>query len=214
VRLKNQLKTYKTYWDAQAVKDTPSDAITYIALGDSAAQGIGASKPENGYVGLLASELNAKTNRPVHIVNLSVSGATVNDVTSKQLSQLDTSAVGQAVITLEIGANDVARSYNQSKFTEDVNKLFSVLPKNTIVSDVPSFVKTRLAGKELDAIKANIVLHAAAAKYGFKLVPLYETTNKKNSWRNNAVDLFHPNDSGYKNWYEAFKDQVSDAVVY
>lgn len=48
-----------------------------MALGDSAAQGVGVDDPADGYVSLVGRHLAEITGRNVRIVNLSVSGATV-----------------------------------------------------------------------------------------------------------------------------------------
>src|SRR5438045_3830925 len=62
------LKTFDTYWNNRAQKE--GDFI-YVALGDSAAQGVGASKPANGYVGLIATHIQESTGRTVRVINLS-----------------------------------------------------------------------------------------------------------------------------------------------
>ena len=46
------------YW---SVPRGEAGGLLYVALGDSAAQGIGASHPDRGYVGLLADRLRAAT---------------------------------------------------------------------------------------------------------------------------------------------------------
>ena len=48
---------YKNFW---ANKSQESGEITYLALGDSAAQGIGATSPMRGYVGIIAKRLDDK----------------------------------------------------------------------------------------------------------------------------------------------------------
>lgn len=59
--------------------------LLYVAPGDSAAQGIGASDPQRGYVGLLAKRLRDNAGRPVQIVKLSRSGARIKDVLDTQV---------------------------------------------------------------------------------------------------------------------------------
>jgi len=71
-QLRHQVDRDRDYWAAP--KGEPG-GILYVALGDSVAQGIGASGPERGYVGLLAERLRIATGRPVLVVNLSRSGA-------------------------------------------------------------------------------------------------------------------------------------------
>src|SRR5665213_2742027 len=48
LELKANIGRYADYWRSQA---TASGNFTYVVLGDSAAQGLGASKPQLGYVG-------------------------------------------------------------------------------------------------------------------------------------------------------------------
>lgn len=77
-RLRRSVGRYAAFWrNRQRAQeaDGAGDAqggLLYVALGDSAAQGIGASRPDRGYVGLLAAALEQAGGRPVQLVNLSV----------------------------------------------------------------------------------------------------------------------------------------------
>ncbi|MDQ3151126.1 MAG: SGNH/GDSL hydrolase family protein, partial [Actinomycetota bacterium] len=53
---------YRRYWLRRA--EEPGE-LRYVALGDSLTQGIGASRPERGYVGLIADALAQRTGRTV-----------------------------------------------------------------------------------------------------------------------------------------------------
>ncbi len=70
--LNETLPVNSAWWREHA--KTEGDLL-YVALGDSTAQGIGASRPGNGYVGILADRIRALSGRTVRTVNLSVSGA-------------------------------------------------------------------------------------------------------------------------------------------
>ncbi len=213
VRLSSEVKSYKTYWDKRAAQNVPDNAITYVALGDSAAQGIGASSPGKGYVGLLADHIASKSGKPVHVVNLSKSGATIQDVVESQLPALNKLNVSKdSIITLEIGANDAGRGTSPASFNEQADKLFNFLPPQAIVSDLPSFLSTRKRAQEPAVLALNAILQEQAAKHGLKLAPLHQTTKDRNNWSTNAIDFFHPNNSGYNNWYLAFKNAVEAAV--
>jgi lysophospholipase L1-like esterase len=214
LRLRNQVVRYKSYWESQTETPAEPNAVTYIALGDSTAQGIGASKPENGYVGLLASEITASTHRPVHIINISKSGAKIADVINEQLPQLASLKTGKAVITMEIGANDMVANADEDAIRAGAEQLFSQLPKNVIVSDIPSFSKTWLSSREIKIAQSNKIYREVARKHGFELVPLYDRLKSTHGWSGNAIDFFHPNDKGYEVWAEVFKDKVLKAVVY
>ena len=53
VQLRANLANYARYWQERPT----TGEFVYVALGDSAAQAIGASRAERGYVGLLASHI-------------------------------------------------------------------------------------------------------------------------------------------------------------
>src|SRR3954454_3357696 len=58
------------YWRGKANEPVPTGALRLVALGDSATQAIGATHPEDGFVGRIAAHAHAVTGRPVHIQNL------------------------------------------------------------------------------------------------------------------------------------------------
>jgi lysophospholipase L1-like esterase len=99
---------------ASAAPGTPARAQrVYLALGDSLAFGIGASTPQNGYVGLLGSFFQMASHGNVDTtLNLSVPGETAGSfITGGQLAQavaaIDNSGSNTRVLTLDIGGNDL-----------------------------------------------------------------------------------------------------------
>lgn len=207
LRLKGQPNRYATYWNDQnqAVLQS-TEPLTYVALGDSTAQGVGATRTENGYVSLLRDDLASKTGRPVRLINLSVSGAKLADVAAIQLPRLQQVALtSDTLITLAIGANDM-RTYDAETFSKQLETIFSRLPPQTIVADIPYFGGGRLRAYEKNAQAANVIIREVAAKYGLKRAPLYEITKRRDSLKAYAIDLFHPSNTGYRNWYDAFKE--------
>jgi len=202
--LKQSVSNYKVYWDKQALKPAESSAITYVALGDSAAQGIGASSPRKGYVGLLAESLSKKYDRPVRVINLSVSGAKVNDVIRDQLPKLEAlNLPDDTIITLEIGANDMG-NFNAADFKNQFETVLARLPSQTVVSDIPYFGGGRAKSKEPNAVTASAVIAQAVQKANLRLAPLYATTKTGDSFWTSGADFFHASDTGYKNWHKAF----------
>jgi lysophospholipase L1-like esterase len=198
-----QIKRYPAYWHKQAQKQVTDNTLVYIALGDSTAQGIGASSPARGYVGLVAKRLAESTGRPVKVINVSVSGAKVADVLQKQLPQI---AVIQAdVVTIEIGANDV-RTYNKQQFDTEFAELVKKLPKGTYVSDMPRFDKP--APRER-AIEMSATIKQLVDGSDLKLVPLFEYTSKNKSFWRNSTDRFHPSNQAYVYWADAFWSQIN-----
>ncbi|MBC7707780.1 SGNH/GDSL hydrolase family protein [Polaromonas sp.] len=196
LQLRSSLTSNATYWKQRSAV---MGEITYVALGDSAAQGIGASKPANGYVGIIAERLERKTGKTVRVVNLGVSGAKVQDVIDKQIPQLKN--YKPDYVTIEAGANDVV-NFNAAKFKASYDQLVPLLPANTVVATMPNF-GGRISRD--NAVKAaNNIVRETAASRGLLVADLYTVTKSHESPFNYAADFFHPNNRGYKNWADAF----------
>ncbi len=101
-RLKGEVMTYSKYW---SIPRGQNGGLVYLALGDSAAQGIGASQPDRGYVGLIADQIRMQTSRPVQVINVSKSGAKLADVIRDQLPLI--AKYKADIITVDIGGNDI-----------------------------------------------------------------------------------------------------------
>ncbi|UOE44134.1 SGNH/GDSL hydrolase family protein [Agromyces larvae] len=194
------------YWREQrAETDATPGALLYVAIGDSAAQGIGASRPGHSYVGFIARGIAEASGRPVRAVNLGISGATVRMAIEKELPLLD--PLEPDVLTVSIGANDIAE-FDPQRFDRDIRELISRLPAHAIVADLPSFY---FLAAQRKVRLANRMLRAAAAERGLEVVPLHARTDRQGLWgvtTQFAGDLFHPNDRGYRVWAAAFLPAV------
>ena len=188
---------FAEYWTSQ--NRTATGTLTYVALGDSAAQGIGTKDPTHGYVGLLAARIEQQTGQKVRLINLSVTGARIKDVTTKQLPQL--AQYKPDIVTVEIGGNDVVH-YDNQQFTRDFQELTGKLPKGTYISDMP-FFGGRIA-KNREALQAGTHIYDSVATNQLRLVPLQKFTRERDSILAYAPDCFHPSDRGYRNWADAF----------
>ena len=182
--------------------------LLYVALGDSAAQAVGASDPQHGYVSLLADRLRDSTGRPVEIVNLSKSGARVKDVLDTQLPAL--AALGRTpdVVTVAIGGNDV-RAFDRDTFAREAERLAAALPEGTYVADAPYFMHGRW---KRDAAQAAGLLRQEAADKGLSRVALYDALKAQGAramFTQFAADWFHPNDRGHRVWADAFWREMS-----
>lgn len=197
-----QILRYPKYWEAQAKIPNTNNTLTYVALGDSTAQGIGATSPARGYVGLVAKELESKYNRPVKVINVSKSGALVADVLQSQLQQIKD--IKPDIVTIEIGANDV-RNYDKQRFESEYGELAKKLPKGTYVSNMPRFDDSNARAI---AIEMNGIIADLAKQNDLVLVPLFEYTSRNTSIWRNSTDRFHPSNQSYKYWAAAFLSQI------
>ncbi len=203
VMLKRSVSRYAKYW--HSVSD--EGQFTYVVLGDSAAQAVGASSPEKGYVYLIARRVEQKTGKKVRIVNLSVSGAKVRDVLEKQIPELKNYKAD--LVTVEVGANDVV-SGDTNSFGKTYDELTKALPKGSFVADIAYFGgRVRKNGQ---ALSLNKYIHESVQKNDLKLVNLQQETHDRQSLRNYGADLFHPSNHGYEAWADAFWKQIEPTI--
>ena len=177
-RVKRGVAVARRFWSQP--QGAPG-GLLYVALGDSAAQGVGASRPDRGYVGLLAERLGCTTGQPVQVVNLSSSGATIEDLLREQLPRLQ--RLQPDLVTVAIGGPS---------------------PPQTVIADLPYFMHGHW---ERDARRSAETVTRIATAHGLSVVPLHEALRRE-GWAAMAseftADWFHPNDRGYRVWADAF----------
>lgn len=208
--LSTQVGRYKNYWQRNNSRPVNPSDILYVALGDSTAQGIGASHPDKSYPGVIKANLAEKEGQPVHLVNLSKSGAKIKDVLTTQLPAMQKLGINEkTVITIEIGANDIAK-FEPAKFESEMDELMSKLPAQTVISDIPYFGDGRLHNKEPDVQAANTIMYKLAAKHGFELAPLHAKMKRNGGIKTFAADWFHPSNYAYReNWAPVFLEKIN-----
>ena len=200
--LRDDIAVHKAFWRER--RDGVGDVL-YVALGDSAATGIGASAPDRGYVGTLAERIHSAIGGPVRVVNLGIAGAKVRHVLDSELPTF--AKYTPDIVTVCIGANDM-QDFEAARFEREIGELFAALPPHAIVGDLPSF---HVLPGERRVRQANAIVRAVAAEHGLTVVSLYEATRRqgiRGIVTQFAGDLFHPNDAGYRVWADAFAGAV------
>lgn len=207
IALSERIPVHSAYWREQ---NRGTGEIRYVAIGDSAAQGIGASRPAHSYVGLIAAHLKSRiTGVPVWVSNFSVSGATLRTALDVELPKL--AKTKPDILTVSIGANDMA-TFEPARFESELRELFAALPGHAIVADLPSFY---FLPAEKKVRIANVILRRLAAEHRFTVVDLHSRTNRQGAWgvvTQFAGDLFHPNDRGYRIWASAFLPAIDRRI--
>lgn len=205
--LNETLPVNSKWWRDYAKHD---GTLLYVAIGDSAAQGIGASTPAHSYVGLIAERMRELTGQSLRVVNLSVSGATTALAVADQLPKFR--KLKPDLVTVAIGANDIVE-FDAAVFEANIREVFATLPKHAIVADLPCFY---LPWNERKVAVANRIVREVAVEHHLEVVPLHETTKRRGLrgiLTEFAIDLFHPNDGGYRVWASAFLPAVTASVV-
>lgn len=200
--LSRDVKGFSSFWQKEADREIPEGAFVYIALGDSTAQGIGASHPLKGYVGKVAAYIESETGRPVHVINLSVSGAKITDLIENQLPKLGKLPKAE-LLTISIGANNIT-NYDDTKFKQEFTSMVNAAPDGSIIANITSFKGGRRDDLKDRAKQASLEADAIlATREDIIPVDLHTATNNQ-GLRDFAADIFHPSDRGYMNWADAF----------
>ena len=197
--LRSQVPSYKKFWNAQS--QPTSNQLVYVALGDSAAQGIGASSPNSSYVKLLAANMESQTGRQVHIINLSSSGAKLHDLIGSQIPKLH--GLRPNIVTVDIGANDIAAGTSQHTMLQEYSQAINALsPYPVVFANLPDFM---WGTQQRNTVVLNKTIRTLCEQHGLQLADLHYMTHQK-MWNLNefAADAFHPSNTGHHTWAAAF----------
>jgi lysophospholipase L1-like esterase len=190
---------YRRYWEESNDGARHANGPLWVAVGDSTAQGLGASAPDRGYVGQLLARLREEQQRPWRVVNLSVTGARVADVALEQVPCID-DAGDPELVTCAVGANDVIR-FGYRRVAEGYRVLIRTLPKGAVIATVPQGLLPRRTHQ------LNEIIRADAPAAGLRIADAWAHTGPP--WQGKyAADGFHPNDLGYADWCAAFADTI------
>ena len=191
-----QVERYAAEWAAHNAEARQQDGPLWLVLGDSAAQGVGASSRATGYVGVVLERLRAD-GTPWRVVNLSRSGARTRDVVDEQLPAAGD--VQADLVTAVVGGND-ALGTPLEQWRRDIDRLVAALPRGAVVATVPRGVRERRTRK------ANAHLVDVAPRHGLLVADLWSRTGPP--YRGLYADGFHPNDRGYLPWADGIEEAV------
>jgi lysophospholipase L1-like esterase len=193
-----QVEAYRAAWDAE--RTAGGDGPLWVVLGDSAAQGVGASRHDAGYVGQVRARLEARDGRAWRVANLAVSGARAADVLAEQVPLLRELADDADLVTCIVGGNDLLRTPT-APLLATVRALLAALPDGAVIGTMPQGLGQRKAGR------VNAVIRAEAPGRGLRVADVWERTGPP--WRGRyAEDFFHPNDLGYGDWADAVAEAL------
>lgn len=189
---------YGSEWDRRSREAIESDAPLWLALGDSTAQGIGAATIDGGYVAQLFRQRPLPLSA-LDLVNISVSGARIEDVIRGQLPVLEMLRPRVQLVTCSIGSNDLTRSPNAWRIIGSLRRLFDALDglPTVAVATLP-IGSVSVAGRLV-----NAMIRREAPERGL-LVADVQAMYRPPYRGKTAPDRFHPNAAGYLDWTTAF----------
>jgi lysophospholipase L1-like esterase len=190
-----QVNPLEEEWRSITHDALTSDRPLWVVLGDSIAQGVGATSLRHSWVARIAGGL-AAAGRPHAVVNLSRSGARSRHVREEQLPLLDHLGRRPAIVTCGVGSNDLMRNPHPPSVSARVNELIDELPTHTVVNTLPAPSASpsgrwvnrsvRRTAERRGIAVADVVPHLIVGRRGW------------------AADRFHPSDEGYGAWVTAY----------
>lgn len=183
-----QVEAYAEDWRVANEAALAGTGPLWVVLGDSAAQGVGASSYDNGWVGIVHRRLGTDW----RVLNLSKSGARTRAVIDEQWPQArDLEA---ELVTAVVGGNDAMHTREQS-WLRDVDDLVAALPIGAVVATTARGVLERKTRR------VNEHLREAAQHKGLLVADVWSHTGPP--YKGLYADGLHPNDAGYVQWADA-----------
>lgn len=205
-----QARTYADYWREHNARALDTDGPLWVVLGDSTAQGMGASTPLQGYVGHAHAELRRQTGRPWRVVNLSRAGAVAQHVLTKQLPCLEELPT-PSLVTCGIGSNDILVT-PPGWLHDTMRSLISALPENAVMLDLPLPNKFWVVGGALTPYTSGVnqTIYTSAKARGMRVA--YLSRHFIPPWAGKfSTDRFHPSDRGYRDQARAVLEAILPA---
>jgi lysophospholipase L1-like esterase len=192
--VQRQVESYADAWERHNRAAAGADGPLWVVLGDSMAQGVGASAFDRGWAGQLAASV------PDHrLINLSVYGGRVTDVVERQIPAMRSLGVEPDLVTVVIGSNDLISRALRAELPAALAQLLRLLPTGSIVGTQP--------GGRPGSLEFNRQVDEAAAAGRIRIAEFRDP--RMRSWRGRlSRDFFHPNDLGYA----AMAEIVAEAI--
>jgi len=152
-----------------------------VVIGDSLSVGVGADRPEEGYVALLEKRLGIK------IVNKGISGNTTEDGLAR--FEKDVLAEKPALVIIELGGNDFLRKVEAEQVFANLEKMIDLVQ----AQQVPVLLLGIQSSVLRDRHEADF--RALAERKGTAYVPNIVADVAGNQAL--KADPIHPNSAGY-----------------
>ncbi|MFI7064769.1 SGNH/GDSL hydrolase family protein [Kribbella sp. NPDC050124] len=195
-----QARTYADFWRRQNEQALAADGPLWVVLGDSTAQGLGASSPLHGYVGQVLNALR-RTGQPWRVLNLSRSGAQTRHVLDDQLPLIE--GLRADLVTCGIGNNDILATPPR-RFRTHLGSVIGRLPSSSVVMDLTVPDRFWRVGGVCSPYVTGINQFISTTATGRGLTVAEVSRHARPPWRGLlAADSFHPNNLGYRRHADA-----------
>ena len=184
-----QREPFAEFWDDHNAAAMREQGPLWVALGDSLAQGIGASRPERGFVPNVVHRLREVSGEPWRVINLAMTGARISHVVDEELSTLHRAGLDPMITTCMIGFNDFIGGTSAASIAGGARTLVELAPHGTLVGRVSTRRLTRRATVLKDAFREG---HDSGK---ITLFDPWDWPDATDVW---ARDRIHLNDNGHR----------------
>lgn len=193
--VQRQVAPYAHAWERHNRAAAADTGPLWVALGDSMAQGVGASAYDRGWVGQLAASL------PEHrLINLSVYGGRMSDVLERQIPAMESLGVEPDLVTVIIGSNDLFSRALRPALPDALAEMLRRLPVGSVVGTQP--------GGQAGSLEFNRQIDESAAAGRIRVAEYRDPRTR--SWRGKlSRDHFHPNDLGYAGMADIMAEAIA-----
>jgi lysophospholipase L1-like esterase len=201
---------------------TDTDAVRYVALGDSYTIGTSVGETDR-WPNQLVGRLAARGTRLDLVANLGVNGFTSRDVIDVELPRV--AELKPGLVSILVGVNDVVQGVDPETYRTNVAILLSALqasapaPRILAVS-TPDYTVTPQGANYGDPAKqsaairtANAILEELAASRGIAFVDIYDLSLGAEKDRSLvARDGLHPSGAQYALWVDRIAPVVEELL--
>lgn len=196
-------------------------SYVYVAIGDSAAEGVGASTHERSYTGILHTSIKRYRKNVVYY-NLGKHGAPIEDVMTRQLEKAI--ELQPDIITISVGANDLRVRTSPKTFEKKLRTLLYRLQTETnahvVMNTVPDFSHAPVIPRFFRHVSrfgiryVNKIITKVAKEREIVLVDLFDHGSYYSQHFPEAIakDGFHPSDIGYAIWANALLAEIKHVL--
>ena len=205
-----------------AGEDAPGRAMRVAVLGDSTVAGVGSPTADESLPVLIAERLADRTDRPVEVTGLGVSGARTRDVTADQVPRV--ADLDPDVVIAVVGSNDVTGVTSPWRLRSDIvdlhDEVDGVTDAPLVLAGIPRFYVEAFARPLRNVVDAYGTLlrgvqRETAADRGIGFVEIARDASPRFLGVDDAMsdDQFHPAPTGYGFWADAIVPTTVDALT-
>ncbi len=200
---------------------TPT-SIRYLALGDSFTIGTGI-QTDRAFPAVLAQKWR-DAGHAVELLNPAKNGHTTDDLIGQELHHAVSFA--PTFVTVLIGANDIVRGSDDSRFREQIRRihrglrLASIDAKSVIVLPQPEWSRSPAASPygTPESLRTriehfNAIVAEEAEVAGSRYLDLYPLMKRQAAAEMLATDELHPNTEAHAEWAAALAIYIPAAVA-